>query len=156
MTGGKGFDFLIDPFFSSATRSAAIRFNNVRCRFVVWVLWDELAADGEVEDGLAEGFDLVGAGGERGEVVEGEGGVILKCRRVGVGRVEAGEARCRHPVARRLSFHSRRLQAVAECHEFIDLGDDTVLFGEGWEGKQALPRRLLFLGAASLFLAQVV
>ena len=76
-----------------------------------------------------------GTGSEWGEVVECEGGVILKCRRVGVGRVEAGEARCRHPVARCLSFHSRRLQAVAEGHEFIDLGDDAVLFGKGGQGK---------------------
>ena len=39
------------------------------------VLRHELAADGEVEDGLAEVLDLVGAGGEGGEVVEGEAGM---------------------------------------------------------------------------------
>ena len=29
------------------------------------------------------------------------------------------------------------LQLVAQCHQFIDLGDDAVLLGEGWkrEGK---------------------
>lgn len=27
-----------------------------------------------------------------------------------------------------------RFQAVAECHQFINLGDDTVLLGERWEG----------------------
>ena len=42
-------------------------------RFVRRVLVHQLAADGEVEDGLAEGFDLVVAGGEWGEVVECEG-----------------------------------------------------------------------------------
>jgi len=31
------------------------------------------------------------------------------------------------------------LQPVAESHEFIDLGDDAVLFGERWKGKQELP-----------------
>ena len=85
LTGGKGFDFFIVPLFSSLTWSDAIRSQQFRGRFVVWVLGDELAADGEVEDGLAEGFDLVWAGGERGEVVECEGGVVLKCRRLGVG-----------------------------------------------------------------------
>ena len=57
-------------------------FQQLRCWFVFLVLWDEFSTDGEIEDGLAEGFDLVGAGGERGEVVECEGGVILKCGRV--------------------------------------------------------------------------
>ena len=39
----------------------AIRFKQFRRRFVVRVLRHELAADGEVEDGLAELLDLVGA-----------------------------------------------------------------------------------------------
>ena len=54
---------------------------------------------------------------------------------VGIGRVEAGEARRRQPVARRLPLGPRRLQPVAQGHQFIDLGDDAVLFGERWEGK---------------------
>ena len=31
------------------------------------------------------------------------------------------------------------LQPVAERHQRIDLGDDAVLFGEGWEGKGEFP-----------------
>ena len=27
-----------------------------------------------------------------------------------------------------------RFQPVAEGHQFIDFGDDTMLFGEGWKG----------------------
>ena len=46
-----------------------------RCWFILRVLRHEFAADGEVEDGLAELLDLVGAGGEGGEGVEGEAGV---------------------------------------------------------------------------------
>jgi hypothetical protein len=42
-----------------------------------WVL-DEFAADGEVEDGLAELLDVFGAGGEAREVVEIEAGVLAK------------------------------------------------------------------------------
>ena len=57
----------------------------------------------------------------------------LERGRVGVGRVEAGEARGGQSVPRRLPLRSRRLQLVAERHQFIDLGDDAVLFGEGWE-----------------------
>ena len=49
------------------------------------ILLYQFAADGEVEDGLAQGLDLVGAGGERDEVIEGEGGVVLKYSRVGIG-----------------------------------------------------------------------
>ena len=54
----------------------------------------QLAAHGEVKDSLAQGLDLVGAGGERAEAVEGEAGVVLKYSRIGIGRVETCEA-CR-------------------------------------------------------------
>ena len=65
--------------------------------------------------------------------VEREAGVVAEG--LGIGRVEAGEARRRQPVARRLPLGPRRLQPIAQRHQFIDLGDDAVLFGEGWEGK---------------------
>ena len=55
----------------------------------------------------------------------------LKYPQVGIGCIEADEACRRQPVARRLSLCARFLQPVAQRHEFIDLGDDTVLFGEG-------------------------
>ena len=29
-------------------------------------------------------------------------------------------------------------QAVAQCHQYVDLGDDSVLFGEGREGDRNL------------------
>ena len=93
----------------------------------------QLAAHGQVEDGLAQGFDLVGAGGERGEVVEGEGDITLENRRLGIGCVEARQACRRQPIPRRLPLSPRRLQPVAEHHQFIDFGDDAVLFGEGWK-----------------------
>ena len=59
---------------------------------------------------------------------------------VGIGRVEAGEARRRQPVARRLALGPRRLQPVAQRHQLIDLGDDAVLFGEGWERKSEIAK----------------
>jgi hypothetical protein len=31
-----------------------------------------------------------------------------------------------------------RLQSIAQRHQFIDLGDDAVLLGEGWEGDRCL------------------
>ena len=55
---------------------------------------------------------------------------------LGIGRVEAGEARRRQPVAHRLPLRPRRLQPIAQRHQFIDLGDDAVLLGEGWEGNR--------------------
>ena len=70
-----------------------------------------------------------------GEVFEGEGSVVPKYYRVEIGRVEAGETRRRQPVARRLPRRPCYLQPVAERHQFIDLGDDAVLLGEGWEGE---------------------
>jgi hypothetical protein len=55
-----------------------------------------VSARSEVEDGLAELFDLVGARGQLWQCIEGEAGVGVEC--VGIGRVEAGEARHRQPV----------------------------------------------------------
>jgi hypothetical protein len=82
-----------------------------RRRFVVRVLRHELAAHGEVEDGLAEVLDLVRARGEGGQRAEGEAGAGLKG--FGIGRVEASEARRRQLVAGPLAalprFASSRL-----------------------------------------------
>ena len=105
-------------------------------RLVVRILLDQLAADGEVEDGLAEGLDLVAAGGEWGEVVEGEGGMVTESGRIRIGCVEPCETRRGQPVPRRFPVGPRRRQLVAERLQFIDLGDDTVLFGKGWEGNR--------------------
>ena len=33
-----------------------------------------------------------------------------------------------------LPLRLRRLQPIAQRHQFIHLGNDAVLFGEGWEG----------------------
>ena len=72
---------------------------------------------------------------------------ILERGRVGVGRVEAGEARRGQSVSGRLSVNLCRLQPVAERHQFIDLGDDAVLFGEGWQRKRYGKVFELFSGA---------
>ena len=57
--------------------------------------------------------------------------VSARRRRVGSG----GARRRRHqPVAAALALGLRRLQPVAQRHQLVDLGDDAVLLGEGWEG----------------------
>ena len=48
------------------------------CRFVVRILRDEFATDGEVEDGLAELLDVFGARGEAREVAEMKAGVLAE------------------------------------------------------------------------------
>jgi hypothetical protein len=100
--------------------------------FVIRVLRHEFATHREVEDGLAQGLDLVGARGEGRQRVEGEAGVGLEGLRIRC--VEAGQARRRQPVTHRLAASSGSLQPFAERHQFIDLGDDAALLGEGWEG----------------------
>ena len=47
-------------------------------RFVIRVLLHQLPPHGEVQDGLAEGFDLVGAGGQGGEGLQGKAGMELE------------------------------------------------------------------------------
>ena len=74
------------------------------------------------------------------EVFEGEGGVVPEYGRVGIGRIEAGEARRRQPVPRRLPLRPCCLQPVAERHQFINLGNDAVLLGERAGGGMASAR----------------
>ena len=44
------------------------------------------------------------------------------------------QQRIEQPTARILTGGQARFQTVAKGHQFIDLGDDAVLFGEGWKG----------------------
>jgi hypothetical protein len=46
------------------------------------------------------------------------------------GSADAVQAGRYQPVALRFALILRRLQLVAQRHQFIDLGDDAVLFGE--------------------------
>jgi hypothetical protein len=97
--------------------------------FLAHELSRQLAADGEVEDGLAELRDLLGAGGEAREVVDIEVGVFAKgfwIRAV----VEVMQGCRRKAVSSGLPVRLRRLQAVAEAHEFGDFGHDPLLFGK--------------------------
>ncbi len=68
-----------------------------------------------------------------GSASRAKAGVGLR-RFPGPGLIEASEARRREPVARRLPLGPRRLQPVAQRHQFINLGDDAALLGQGWKG----------------------
>ena len=98
------------------------------------VLWHQLAAHGQIKDGLAQGLNLVGTCGERDEFIEGEGGVVLKYSQVGIGRVETGEA-CRWP-AGRASFPVLCAPSSSRSHSAISSSTfvhDAVLLGKGRE-----------------------
>ena len=91
-----------------------------------------MAADGEVEDGLAKLLDVLRARGEAREVAEVEAGVLAEF--VGIRAVvQAMQGRRRQPIPPALPLRLRRLQPITQRHQFIHLGDDAVLFGEGWE-----------------------
>ena len=141
-----GFFFLIFPAFTSRALFRRDPLQQLRGRLVVRVLRDELAAHGEVEDGPAQLLDLIGAGGEGREGIQGEAGVVLKG--FGIGRVQAGEAGRGQPVARCLPLSPGRFQLVAQGHQFIDLGDDAVLFGKGWEHDRDVRIALVWLSLA--------
>jgi len=81
-------------------------------------LGDEFAADGEVEDGLAELLDVFGAGGEAGEMVDVETGVGAEEFGVGGvgGLVQSMQGRRRQAIPPPLSLRLRRFQLVAERH----------------------------------------
>ena len=61
--------------------------------------------------------------------------MVPEYHRVGIGIIEADKAHRRHPVPRRLPLRLGRVQPVAERHQFINLGNDAVLLGEGREGE---------------------
>ena len=81
---------------------------------------------------MLEGVEA-GFGGEEGVEVFGE--ALPVCREVGgVGALgERAEQGVDQPRMRRVGVRLFRPQPVAEGHQFIDFGDDAVLFGEGWE-----------------------
>ena len=56
---------------------------------------------------------------------------------VGVGAVvQAMQGRRRQPIPPALPLRLRRLQPIAQRHQFIHFGDDAVLFGEGRKGNE--------------------
>ena len=116
------------------------------------VLGDEFAVHSEVEDGLAQLLDVLRAGGEARQVIEDEAGVVAEgvclpgwqVGRVGFcrvgGGVQAVQAGRHQPVAALLPLRFRRLQLVAQSHQFVHLGDDAVLLGERREGNWHPPK----------------
>src|SRR3990170_5888350 len=55
-------------------------FQQLRCRFILRILRDELSPNCKVQDGLSELLDVFGAGGEAWEVVEIEAGAVFKAK----------------------------------------------------------------------------
>ena len=93
------------PDWSCRVFSPVHAFEQFGGGFVVGVLRDEFAPDGEVEDGLAELLDVLGASGEAREVAEGGSGRARGRRQWCVGSFR----RCRDAAASR----SRRLSRSA-------------------------------------------
>ena len=128
----KGLLLLDRPFLHQPSLLDLNPLQQLHCRLIIGVLRHKSSTHRQVEDGLTQLLDVLDAGGEAREVVKvkaggrGQGGD-------GVG-ADAVQARRRQPVALRLTLVAGRLQLVAQGHQFIDLGDDAVLFGEGGEG----------------------
>ena len=74
---------------------------------------------------------MVRAGGEGGEGLQGKAGVGLEGIRVGFGGGQAGEAGGSQPIPYRLAPRAGLFQLITQRHEFIDLGHDPLLLGEG-------------------------
>ncbi len=95
-------------------------------------LFEELPANRKVEDGLPQLLDLIGAVRERREGLEGEAGVCAESLGISVRRGEASKAGGSEAVARSFARAARGLEPIQQSHQLIDLGDDAMLFGEGW------------------------
>lgn len=73
--------------------------------------------------------------GEARELVEVEAGVVLEGVRIIGWLIQAIQTGRRQPIPPALRRYLRRLQPIAQSHQFIHLGNDAVLLGEGWEGE---------------------
>jgi hypothetical protein len=55
------------------------------------------------------------------------------------GHQRLSEEGLKQPTACVVTGGKARLQPGAQCHQFIDLSDNAVLFGDGWDGHGQLP-----------------
>ena len=121
------------PRETSCALSSAHPLEQSARRFVVGVLRNQFAHDGELEDGL---FELVDAGSVVNRVSKWS---AMRCQLAANSAASALWVRVPSRVSTRLGGAAPlsvccRFQPVAEGHQFIDFGDDAVLFGEGREG----------------------
>lgn len=89
---------------------------------------NQLAGNGKAEDRSAQLLDLIGPGGEWGEVGQCEARIVAEG--FGIGGVEFGQGGLRKFVTRYLALCPRRLKLIAQGHQLIDLGNDAVLLGK--------------------------
>ncbi len=94
--------FLTSPVLINFSLLSQDTLEQFGCRFVVRILRDEFAADGEVEDGLAELLDVFGARGEAREVAEVKAGVLAEL--VGIRAVVQSMRDAAASLSRRLSL----------------------------------------------------
>ncbi|MDT4853400.1 hypothetical protein FQZ97_876650 [compost metagenome] len=99
------------------------------CRFIIRILRYQLAHHGQLQQGLLEGVDA-GFGGEQGMEVFGQALPALR-KVLGIAGLGQAVQQCLHQLGvGAFGVGLLGLQAVAEGHQFIDFGDDAVLFGE--------------------------
>ena len=105
-------------------------------RLILRILLHQLPAHRQVQDRLAQLLDLGRGGGEEGQHLQGKAGVLAEGFGIFGRLVEALQRGGHQALAALLPLLPGGLQLVAEGHQFVHLGDDAVLFGEGWEGNR--------------------
>ncbi|HEV3118689.1 MAG TPA: hypothetical protein VGY58_16690, partial [Gemmataceae bacterium] len=78
--------------------------------------------------------DLLGAGGDAGQVPQVEAGMIAESVTV-IAVVQPMQGRCRQPNPPVLPLCLCRLQPITQRHQLVHLGDDAMLLGVRWEPK---------------------
>ncbi len=91
-------------------------------------------------DHLAQRRNMVETCGQAGEMPEVEVNVLAESRH-NVRRVQPIQRCRRQPIPAPFPLRLRRLQPIAQRHQFIHLGDYAVLFGEGWKRETASAAR---------------
>ena len=121
-------------FRGQAARSLRVNFlQESRCRFIFWILRNEAALDGELEDGLAELGDGVGGVVEEVEMIaHARPGGCEGLRLAGGQQVmERGLLELGAGIVPRLL---PRAKLVAQGHQLIHLGHNPPLLGQRGDG----------------------
>jgi|GEM_PF-4286837 len=119
------------------------------------VLWHKPPLDREVDNRLAKALDVLRLGRESRQVTEVKIRMLEEGARLNFGgAVQAPQGRRRQLVPPALPLHLRRLQAITQRHQFIYLGNDSMLFGERRDRKnkrgEALTGEMLDAGTGKV------
>jgi hypothetical protein len=103
----------------------------VHYRLISVGLWYELSANSEVENGLPELLDLIGALGEAREVADEEPGMVAQFFRI-LTVAQVMMCGCSELIPAGLPLILSGFQTITHSHQVVQLRNDPVLLSKRW------------------------